>query len=368
VQGCRNAPVQVCVPGQLPRQAGAIPPQGSNVEVVELLLVVLVIELEVLVLEVLVLEDVDVVDVWHVQSSKSAPVQTCPPGQLPAQAGATPPHASSVDEVVLEVEAEVLVLEDVDVVDVWHVQSSKSAPLQTCPSGQLPAQAGATPPQGSRLDEVVLDVDVEVVEVGAVDVEVAVDSVVDVDVDVDVEDEVLVVEIMVLSVVVVDDVVLVDGGLGQDDGAEAARATKRPILSRRTAPGPKRAHQRVPPLVRVTSTVPCVSSSRVMPVRRPTTLSARLLMSPTFTLPGSISSASRYRYAAPVARTDQYVAGSPKLKASVVFGLLRSKVAPTRVGSSPLPGDGKMMLPRTTNTSRSPDVVAFSTSLRPGTS
>jgi hypothetical protein len=311
VQGCRNAPVQVCVPGQLPRQAGAIPPQGSNVEVVELLLVVLVIELEVLVLEV-------------------------------------------------------LVLEDVDVVDVWHVQSSKSAPLQTCPSGQLPAQAGATPPQGSRLDEVVLDVDVEVVEVGAVDVEVAVDSVVDVDVDV--EDEVLVVEIMVLSVVVVDDVVLVDGGLGQDDGAEAARATKRPILSRRTAPGPKRAHQRVPPLVRVTSTVPCVSSSRVMPVRRPTTLSARLLMSPTFTLPGSISSASRYRYVAPVARTDQYVAGSPKLKASVVFGLLRSKVAPTRVGSSPLPGDGKMMLPRTTNTSRSPDVVAFSTSLRPGTS
>lgn len=311
MQGCRNAPVQVCVPGQLPRQAGAIPPQGSNVEVVELLLVVLVIELEVLVLEVLVLEDVDVVDVWHVQSSKRAPVQTCPPGQLPAQ-------------------------------------------------------AGATPPQGSRLDEVVLDVDVEVVEVGAVDVEVAVDSVVDVDVDV--EDEVLVVEIMVLSVVVVDDVVLVDGGLGQDDGAEAARATKRPILSRRTAPGPKRAHQRVPPLVRVTSTVPCVSSSRVMPVRRPTTLSARLLMSPTFTLPGSISSASRYRYVAPVARTDQYVAGSPKLKASVVFGLLRSKVAPTRVGSSPLPGDGKMMLPRTTNTSRSPDVVAFSTSLRPGTS
>jgi hypothetical protein len=311
VQGCRNAPVQVCVPGQLPRQAGAIPPQGSNVEVVELLLVVLVIELEVLVLEVLVLEDVDVVDVWHVQSSKSAPVQTCPPGQLPAQ-------------------------------------------------------AGATPPQGSRLDEVVLDVDVEVVDVGAVDVEVAVDSVVDVDVDV--EDEVLVVEIMVLSVVVVDDVVLVDGGLGQDDGAVAPRATKRPILSRRTAPGPKRAHQRVPPLVRVTSSVPCVSSSRVTPVRRPTTLSARLLMSPTFTLPGSISSASRYRYVAPVARTDQYVAGSPKLKASVVFGLLRSKVAPTRVGSSPLPGDGKMMLPRTTNTSRSPDVVAFSTSLRPGTS
>lgn len=134
------------------------------------------------------------------------------------------------------------------------------------PTGQEPRQAGAIPPHGSSVLVVVDDVDV--LDVDVVDVEVLESDVLDVDVlDVDVLD-VSGVEVEVVwpgsSVVVVVVVVGVPSAGGQAVGAGARFAANAPGQSFRTVP-PNDAQYRVLPMVSTTTRPPCVASSSVTP-------------------------------------------------------------------------------------------------------
>jgi hypothetical protein len=79
----------------------------------------------------------------------------------------------------------------------------------------------------------------------------------------------------------------------------------------------------------------------------------------TLIMPGSNRIVSRYRKDVPVEFTDQCVLGRSKLKDSLVFGLTIWSVAPTFVGSSPLPGVGSVKGPRDRKASLSRTMLAF---------
>jgi hypothetical protein len=102
------------------------------------------------------------VDYWQVQAERAGPVHVRPGGQLPTQTGDTPPHARSVELVLLVVVdvdvlvvgaavADVVVLllvvvlldELVVVVIGAHAQGSANpAPVHSSPLGQLPRHTG----------------------------------------------------------------------------------------------------------------------------------------------------------------------------------------------------------------------------------
>src|SRR2546427_6315668 len=76
-------------------------------------------------------------------------------------------------------------------------------------------------------------------------------------------------------------------------------------------------------------------------------------------LPGSNRIASTYRKEVPLEFADQCVLGRSKVKDSLVLGLMIWNVAPTFVGSSPLPGVGRMKGPRDRKLSLSRAMLAF---------
>ncbi len=111
-----GAPVHVCPGGQDPRHAGAIPPHGISVVVVDVDVGTVVVD--------------EVVIGVQTQGSSSAPaVHASPGGQLPRQAGKAPPQARSVVDVVVTTGAQA------------HGSSTMPA-VHSSPSGQLPSQAG----------------------------------------------------------------------------------------------------------------------------------------------------------------------------------------------------------------------------------
>ena len=195
-------------------------------------------------------------------------MHVCPGGQLPRHAGAMPPQGRSVldvvDVLVVEVDElldEVELLEVVEVVEVDDVELDVDVELEV---------EGV----GVELDVVdVLD-DVELVVVGASDVVVVeLDVVLVASVVEDVELELVDVELDDAGTVDVVVVVVPTGtGGGQAPGAEARRATKRPGWSRVMVP-PNSAQYRRPSVARTSATLPCVASSSVRPAAPATTLS-----------------------------------------------------------------------------------------------
>ena len=180
---------------------------------------------------------------------------------------------------------------------------------------------------------------------------------------------VLVVVVVVVVVEVGGAVVVVVVAPLHDGGAGAFRAAKRPGRSRPTVP-PKRAHQRVVPVVNSTATLPCDGSSSVMPVDSAETRSvAWSFTSATFTADGPPGAAGfRYLYAVPAAFNDQPDAGRSRA-ADSPEAARTATVAPTTVGSSGPPGDGATIaVERTTKSIRcAPDESTRSVSVRPGT-
>jgi len=111
-------------------------------------------------------------------------------------------------------------------------------------------------------------------------------------------------------------------------------------------------------VVNTTASAPCEGASSVMPVFLPEITSARPRM-PIRILPGSNRIASTYRKEVPLEFADQCVLGRSKVKDSLVLGLMIWNVAPTFVGSSPLPGVGRMKGPRDRKLSLSRAMLAF---------